>query len=90
MHSEGPDDVHRDHGPRGENRRPDPQQAQTLDAAIRGGQLRTESSTDPDELATYADLRRFMGRGEAACLSMAERCGWLVAVDERGPFLRLA
>ena len=31
-----------------------------------------------------------MGRGEAACLSMAEQRGWLAAVDERGRFLRLA
>ena len=31
-----------------------------------------------------------MGRGEAACLSMAEQRGWLVAVDERGRFLRMA
>lgn len=30
------------------------------------------------------------GRGEAACLSMAERRGWLVASDERGRFLRMA
>ena len=68
----------------------DPQQARTLDAAIRGGRLRSERSTDLDELAAYADLRQFMGPGEAACLSMAEQRGWFVAVDERGRFLRMA
>ena len=67
-----------------------PQQRQTLNAAIRSRQLRSERSTVPDELASYAYLRRFMGRGEAACLSMAEQRGWLVAVDERGRFLRMA
>ena len=67
-----------------------PQQVQTLDAAIRAGRLRSERRTDPEELAKYADLRQFMGRGEAACLSMAEQRGWLVAVDERGRFLRMA
>ena len=67
-----------------------PQQIQTLNAAIRGGQLRSERSTTPDELASYAYFRQFMGRGEAACLSIAEQRGWLVAVDERGRFLRIA
>ena len=32
-----------------------PQQIQTLNAAIRGGQLRSERSTTPDELASYAN-----------------------------------
>ena len=68
----------------------DSQQARTLAQAVRDGRLRCERSTDLDEVATYADLRQFMGRGEAACLSMAERRGWLVAVDERGRFLRMA
>ncbi len=68
----------------------DPQQARTLAHAVRGGRLRSERSTDPSEIATYADLRQFMGRGEAACLSIAERRGWLVAVDERGRFRRMA
>ncbi len=52
-----------------------PQQRQTLNAAIRSRQLRSERSTVPDELASYAYLRRFMGRGEAI------RAG-LVSVDE--------
>lgn len=68
----------------------DVHQARTLDAAIRSGRLRSERSTDPDELANYADLRQFMGRGEAACLSMAERRSWLVAADEGGRFRRMA
>ena len=68
----------------------DPQQARTLAQAVRDGQLRSERSTDPDEIAIYADLHQFMGRGEAACLSMAEQRDWLVAVDERGRFLQMA
>lgn len=51
------------------------------------GFLHRESSTDPQELAIYADLRGALGRGEAATLAMAEARGWLVACDERGRFL---
>jgi hypothetical protein len=42
----------------------------------------------PRELAAYAELRRMMGREEAACLAMAEARGWLVASDEKRRFRR--
>ena len=48
-----------------------PGQAVALEQALKLGHLRRESSTDPQEIAIYAELRQRMGRGEAACLAMA-------------------
>jgi predicted nucleic acid-binding protein len=67
-----------------------PDQAQALQAAVDAGHVSRETMTDPAELALYARHRQIMGRGEAACLAMAEHRGWLVAGDERGAFLRTA
>jgi predicted nucleic acid-binding protein len=39
-------------------------------------------------LTTYAELRRIMGQGEAACLALAEARGWLIASDEKRRFRR--
>src|SRR5215470_3847723 len=39
---------------------------------------------------SYAELRRIMGQGEAACLAMAAARGWMVASDERRWFRREA
>lgn len=68
----------------------DPIQRERLDQAIGAGQLRIETLTDPDDLVQYADLRRVLGRGEAACIVLAARKGWLVASDEKGRFRREA
>jgi predicted nucleic acid-binding protein len=43
---------------------------------------------DIAELTTYAELRRVMGKGEAACLALAEARGWIVASDEKKRFRR--
>lgn len=67
-----------------------PDQARVLTEALGAGRLRKEASTDPDEIARYADLKRVMGRGEAACLAIAETRGWNIAADEGGRFRRLA
>lgn len=67
-----------------------PEQAEELDSALRRGNVHRETSTDPVEIGLYADLRRILGRGEAASLAMAEVRGWLIACDERGRFLREA
>jgi predicted nucleic acid-binding protein len=64
------------------------QQRATLEAALAAGHLRQESITDPQELAGYAELRAIMGRGEAACLALAESRGWLIASDEKRPLRR--
>jgi predicted nucleic acid-binding protein len=66
----------------------EPGQARILYEAFREGYIRKEHSTDPAELGVYAELRQVMGRGEAACLAMAQTRNWMVACDERGRFLR--
>jgi predicted nucleic acid-binding protein len=65
-----------------------PVQRQTLEIALTRGALSKQSITEPRELAAYAELRRIMGSGEAACLAMAEARGWLIASDERRRFRR--
>jgi predicted nucleic acid-binding protein len=65
-----------------------PGQRQLLEIALIKGVLRKQSITDPGELVAYAELRRMMGSGEAACLAIAEARGWLVASDERRRFRR--
>ena len=44
----------------------------------------------PGELAVFAEHRKVMGLGEAACLAAAEHRGWMLASDERGVFRRIA
>ena len=66
----------------------DPVQREQLDRAIANQQLRVETVTDPEDLVQYAELRRTLGRGEAACIVLAARHGWLVASDEKGKFQR--
>ena len=65
-----------------------PVQRQALEIALTRSSLSKQSITDPGELATYAELRRIMGSGEAACLAMAEARGWLIASDEKRRFRR--
>lgn len=67
-----------------------PEQVQALATGFESGLVRREVCTEPAEIGRYADLRRVMGRGEAACLAMAEARGWCVAADEGGRFRRLA
>jgi predicted nucleic acid-binding protein len=67
-----------------------PQQRQRLQSAMERDDLREEALTDPAELAIYAELRRIMGTGEAACLALAEHRGWLLASDEKRRFRREA
>ena len=67
-----------------------PAQRQELDVAISNGYLRVETITDFDDLVEYAELRRTLGRGEAACLVLARPHGWLVASGEKGRFQREA
>lgn len=65
-----------------------PDQAQQLQNLLARQIVRQEVITEPHELALYAELRRIMGQGEAACLSIAESRGWMVASDERRRFRR--
>ena len=65
-----------------------PEQAAILEQALEAGHLRRESSTEPAEIALYAELRRRMGKGEAACLAMSVRRDWMLASDDRGRAFR--
>ena len=67
-----------------------PEQKRALTAVLEAGRLRRERIVDPDEIASYAEFSRLMGRGEAACLALAEKRGWHIASDERGRFQRLS
>ena len=67
-----------------------PAQAQALDRAIGTDSLRRKSFQTTTELQRYAQYVRILGRGEAACLAMAEVLGWSIASDERGKLLKLA
>lgn len=66
----------------------DETQRERLRKAVTAGFIRTEAMTDAAELASYAELRKELGKGEAACLAMAEKRDWFIACDERRRFLR--
>lgn len=63
-----------------------PDQAAELAAALDSGLITLDSCTEPSELAIYAELRQRLGRGESACLAIAEARGWIVACDEGRAF----
>jgi predicted nucleic acid-binding protein len=64
----------------------DPEQRAQLEAALTRGELRTIVLEDIAELTIYAELRPLMGKGEAACLALAEARHWLIASDEKKRF----
>ena len=66
-----------------------PAHSQALARAFDAGHLRRQAFTSTDELALYAEHTHVIGRGEAACLAMAEVQGWYVASDEQHKFLKL-
>lgn len=61
-------------------------QRDLLDDALARGVLRAEAITDPGDIAQFAELTAYLGRGEAACLVLAERNGWLVLSDDKRRF----
>ena len=66
-----------------------PDHAQKVTAALEQGHLRQEPVVG-GEIAIYSELKQVMGKGEAACLAMAEARGGLIASDERRRVLRYA
>lgn len=66
----------------------DPVQREALASALAAGHVRQEAITASVELTRYADLRQIIGKGEAACLTLAESRGWLIASDEKRRFRR--
>src|SRR5215475_7653299 len=63
-------------------------QAQALQAAISSRVVEVIQLTDMVELTIYADLVQIVGRGEAACLSVAQCRHWFIASDEKRKFYR--
>lgn len=68
----------------------EPEQAEALAKAFDDGDVARRTFAGTAELTSYAELIRSLGRGEAACLAMAEAHGWHIASDERRRFRRLA
>ncbi|RME42013.1 MAG: hypothetical protein D6791_18780, partial [Chloroflexi bacterium] len=68
----------------------DAAQAGQLREALTRGDLDKVRMTDTAEIARYAELARTLGRGESACLALAEARGWALASDERRAFRRAA
>lgn len=67
-----------------------PEQRTTLDAALTAGWLKLEIIDDLGAITVFAELSAYVGRGEAACLAIAEQRGWHIASDEKKRFLREA
>lgn len=68
----------------------DVDQREAVESALDSRVLQRTTITDLAITTLYADLRRKMGRGEAACLALAASNGWIVACDERRAFRREA
>jgi predicted nucleic acid-binding protein len=58
-------------------------QLKQVEEAIKDGCISVEVITDIEEIHEYAELNKVLGKGEAACLAMAEHRNWLVACDEK-------
>lgn len=67
-----------------------PEQQAALESVIEKGTLVVESITGIEDLMSFSELTDHVGRGEAACLVIAARRGWLLASDEKGRFRREA
>jgi len=68
-----------------------PRQRVAFAAALAAGHFTVEPLTNLGELTLFADLRRVMGNGEAACLAMAAgRGGWVATSDRKRKFRREA
>ncbi len=61
-------------------------QAAELRRLIEDGQLESVVIGEPAEIERYAELTETLGKGESACLALAESRGWSVASDERRVF----
>ena len=66
-----------------------PDHSQALARAFDADHIRRRAFTSTDELALYVEHTHVIGRGEAACLAMAEVQSWYVASDEQHKFLKL-
>jgi predicted nucleic acid-binding protein len=60
----------------------DPDQQQIIREAVRQGWIREAKLEDPAELQTFALANAQLGRGESACIALAETRGWILATDD--------
>ncbi len=67
-----------------------PGQREALDKAVAEGVFQIALITEPEDIDLFAELTAHLGRGEAACLVLAIRHGWIVASDEKRRFRREA
>ena len=67
-----------------------PAQQDRLASAIAQGHLRSVSIENLEIMASFVAMTDRLGRGEAACLAIAQASGFSVASDERGLFRRMA
>lgn len=65
-------------------------QRAALDSAVARGVVRVESITSLEAVGFFTDLTVHIGRGEAACLALANERGWSIASDEKRCFRREA
>ena len=68
----------------------DPVQSLALQTALGTKVLRLEPLFDIDALVIFSELIGTMGRGEAACLALAQTRRWLLASDEKRALRREA
>jgi predicted nucleic acid-binding protein len=60
----------------------DAAQRAELEAAIAAKSIGETSLTDPPEIAVFATLNAFLGRGESGAIAVAATRNWVVATDE--------
>ena len=58
-------------------------QAAEAEKAVAAGLMQAIELTEPAELALFATLNQFLGRGESAAIAVAVIRGWMVATDDR-------
>jgi predicted nucleic acid-binding protein len=59
-----------------------PDQRQAVEDALRLGWIRETKLEDTAELQTYARAIAQLGKGESACIALAERRGWILGTDD--------
>ena len=68
----------------------DPDQKKQLNEAFKNGWIRKTSITDIEEISLFALHTKTLGKGESACLAVAESRGWFIACDEKRKFRKEA
>ena len=68
-----------------------PEQRALVEEAAAAGVLQTKQISGAASLRLYTELRKSMGKGEAASLALAKARGWRIASDDgKGAFRRAA